>query len=92
MAVTKQRAIAALNKIGATLDPELLNKGVYWIETPKHKVFKYNDSHDYMAGQIRPGGRSKSQIWSNILFVAQSGLTDCTSQYCDWCPTEKEGN
>ena len=92
MAATKKQAMAAISKIGATLDPELLATGIYCLSTPIGKVLAYSEMHDYWARRYVRGSVSMATIWGDIKYVAELGLKDCTSQYCVWCPTKKRGN
>ena len=91
MIATEKLARVELAKIGAALDPADFAKGVYCIELPAGKAFAYNNAHVFWAGHRQR--KSIADIWTDILFVAKRGLTDCDPKYCAICEEdEQEGN
>ena len=74
---TKAQALAALNIIGAKLDPDMLRFDNYTIDLPAHKTFTYNCEHSaFIADSTEPHWGNRvlmSEIWDTIKWICEQG-------------------
>jgi hypothetical protein len=77
----KRKAIALLKTTGATLDENMVRHENYTLDAPEGMVFNANGEPSYFVANynrenVRFGGPSMADVWSDIIEVLEEGLSE----------------
>jgi hypothetical protein len=79
---TKQRALAKITKIGATLDD---SGESFILDAPDFMLFGVDHSYVYDVSDGIKDPFSGTTVWQSILEDLNQPLERCIDKYCDMC-------